>query len=89
MTAADLLAKQPELDAQLKKMGPVQFIRDLIMKLGGAALVSQGNVKLTPAKMATVFSYEDGGPQKLKISVVNELTQTGQNRYELLVEADE
>jgi hypothetical protein len=86
VTAQELLAKQPELSAQLKKVGPVAFIRELILKLGGAALTSQGNAKLTPAKLATLFLYEDTNGQKLKVSVVNELTPTGQNHYELLVE---
>ena len=89
MTSQELLAKQPELDAQLKKVGPVSFVRELILKLGGAALTAQGTAKLTPAKLATLFLYEDTNGEKLKVSVVNELTQGGQNRYQLLVEASD
>jgi hypothetical protein len=89
VTAQELLGKQPELDKQLKTVGPVTFVRNLIMNLGGAALHSLGQSKLAPGKMATLFSYEDGHGGKLRISVVNELLPTGQNRYELLVEPDE
>jgi hypothetical protein len=89
VTAQELIDQQPVLDAQLKKVGPVQFVRELIMKIGGAHLQSKGTAKPTAPKLATLFIYEDESGAKVKISVINELLATGRNRYQLEIEPTE
>ncbi len=86
MTVQELLAQQPEFDALLQKVGPVQFIRELILKVGGAQLHARGTAKLSPSKLATLFVYEDESGAKIKVAVINELLPTGKNRYELTCE---
>jgi hypothetical protein len=87
VTVNDLLEKEPELDALLQRVGPVQFIRELFTQLGATSLNAQGVENVTPSKRATRFEYADGNGARARVTVFSELTNTGKNRYSLKCEA--
>ena len=87
MTVRELLERQAELEALLRNVGPVQFLRALRGAARGAQVRAHDSRQVPGGQRATRFVFVDPSGVEAFVTVVSQLLAGGQPRYSLEVEA--
>ncbi len=81
MTAHELVELHDELERELQKSGPVQFIRSLAARAAGGQILAQEARPLGDRRRSTRFVYRDANFGEASLTVITELDDAGQTQY--------
>ncbi|MBS2032163.1 MAG: hypothetical protein JST54_29965 [Deltaproteobacteria bacterium] len=86
VNVADLLDRQAELEAELRVVGPVDFIRQLVRQQPAPQVLARDTQILPGNRRATRFVYIDADGGQAVLTIFSEVLPDGAPSFSLFAE---